>query len=318
MQLDTFIKDDPETINAPGFWQRLGNVLEEKNTEEYLSFAINELLNHGDLVFLTAFGPEGCVLIDLLAKALKDLPEERIISSLEEYESHIEVQKSLIEKDLDARLASVKKRSLLGANEHFEHERNAAARTFQTSSQGGKFILANLDTEFQFKETLELKDKLEAKYNLPILLIKPDITIPEQEKQYGERLFETDPDQCCYMRKIKPLNKLLENKLAWITSIRREQTDVRAKAMSFEFDNKFKLGKINPLTKWSKSDIWQFIHENKVPYNPLLDQGYDSIGCEPCTKPGIDRQGRWAGKDKIECGLHLQDTDMDQGGEFVI
>jgi phosphoadenosine phosphosulfate reductase len=120
------------------------------------------------------------------------------------------------------------------------------------------------------------------------------------------------------MRKIKPLNKLLENKLAWITSIRRDQTDIRAKANSFEYDNKFKLGKINPLIKWSKSDVWQFIHENKVPYNPLLDQGYDSIGCEPCTKPGTDRQGRWAGKDKIECGLHLQDSDMDQGGEFVI
>lgn len=275
MQLDEFIKDDPETINAPGFWQRLGNVLEEKSTQDYLSFAINELLKHGDLVFLTAFGPEGCVLIDLLAKTLKELPPERIISSVKEFEEHS-----------------------------------------KSHNRIGKFVLANLDTEFQFKETLNLKAKLEEKYNLPILLIKPDITIPEQEEQYGKKLFETDPDQCCYMRKIKPLNKLLENKLAWITSIRREQTDVRAKALSFEFDKKFKLGKINPLIKWSKSDIWQYIHENKVPYNPLLDQGYDSIGCEPCTKPGIDRQGRWAGKDKIECGLHIQDDET--GGEFMI
>ncbi len=275
MQLDKFIKNDSETIQAPGFWTHLGNVFEEKNTEDYLSFAINELLNHGDLVFLTAFGPEGCVLIDLLAKALEDLPKDRIISSIEELEKHS-----------------------------------------QSHNRIGKFILANLDTEFQFKETLELKEKLEEKYGLEILLIKPEITIPEQNKIYGDNLFETDPDQCCYMRKIKPLNKLLEDKLAWITSIRRDQTDVRAKAMSFEYDNKFKLGKINPLIKWTKSDVWQFIHDNKVPYNPLLDQGYDSIGCEPCTKPGVDRQGRWAGKDKIECGLHIQEDET--GGEFMI
>ena len=278
MQLAKLTSNDPNAFQSPGFWSRLGNILEEKNTEEYLSFAINELLNHGDLVFLTAFGAEGCVLIDILSKALKSIPEDRIIRSIDELERHQ-----------------------------------------QSHNKIGKFILANLDTEYQFKESLELKERLEEKYKLPILLIKPEISKEEQAKIYGtHNLYESDPDQCCYIRKIKPLNKLLSNKLAWITSIRRDQTEVRAKAKSFEYDFKFKLGKINPLIKWTKSDIWKFIHENNVPYNPLLDQGYDSIGCEPCTKPGLDRQGRWAGKDKIECGLHLQDSDLAQGGEFVI
>ncbi len=273
MQLSQIIEGN-KAFDNPGFWSRLGNILEEKDTLDYLSFSVNELLKHGDLVFLTAFGAEGCVLVDLLAKALKDLPKERIIKDLEELETHT-----------------------------------------KSHNKVGKFILANLDTEFQFKETLELKNKLEEKYSLPILLIKAKISKEQQEKDQP-RLYETDPDQCCYIRKLKPLNKLLTGKLAWITSIRREQTAVRAKAKSFEYDHKFKLGKINPLIKWSKSDIWKYIHENSVPYNLLLDQGYDSIGCEPCTKPGTDRNGRWAGKDKIECGLHLQDNET--GGEFMI
>jgi phosphoadenosine phosphosulfate reductase len=107
------------------------------------------------------------------------------------------------------------------------------------------------------------------------------------------------------MRKLVPLQKLLEGKYAWISSIRKEQTEVRAKSKIIEFDSKFQLGKINPLVNWTKSDVWKYIHENQIPYNFLLDKGYDSIGCEPCTKPGQDRKGRWAGTDKIECGLHL-------------
>ena len=276
MQLDINI-DDESILKNPGFWDRLGNIFEDKDSNDYLSFSLNELLKHGDLVFLTAFGPEGCVLIDLFSKLLEDFPSERIIWTLEDLEKH-------------------------------EKSHNKV----------GKLIFANLDTQYQFKETLELKDKLEEKYKLPILLIKPeeiDTEVYDIENS-GKPMYETNPDQCCYLRKLKPLNKLLSNKLAWITSIRREQTEVRAKAKSFEYDKKFKLGKINPLIKWSKSNIWQYIHENKVPYNPLLDQGYDSIGCEPCTQPGTDRLGRWAGKDKIECGLHIQDDEL--GGEFMI
>lgn len=232
------------------YFNKLGKSFEDKEAFEILDFSLRELNRYGELVFLTAFGPEGCVLLDLIAK---------------------------------------------------------------TVSKPHNFIVANLDTGYQFKESLELKERLEEKYQIPIELIKPDLS---PEIKAINNLYETDPDQCCYLRKIKPLHKLLTSRLAWITSIRRDQTEVRSKAMAFEYDYKFKLGKINPLFKWSKSDIWKYIHENEVPYNPLLDQGYDSIGCEPCTKPGSDRQGRWAGKDKIECGLHIQDDET--GGEFMI
>lgn len=178
--------------------------------------------------------------------------------------------------------------------------------------------IANLNTGYQFAQSLELKNQLETKYQLQIQMIEPDLTIDEQNQKYGNNLYNTEPDLCCYLRKLVPLNNLLKNKYAWISSIRKEQTEIRAKAKIIEYDQKFKLGKINPLINWTKSDIWQYIHENQIPYNPLLDQGYESIGCEPCTQPGLDRKGRWAGKDKIECGLHIQDSEQEQGGEFVI
>lgn len=255
-------------------WQELGKAFENETAQAIVKHAATKLLDHGDVIFLTAFGPEGCVLLEMLARLIssQELKADRVATSLNE----------------------------LGAKQ-------------------GKIAIANLDTGYQFKETLELKKQLEAKYGLNIIMVEPELTVPEQDTSYGARLYERDPDQCCYMRKLKPLSKLLDNRLAWISSIRRDQTEVRANAMSFEFDRKFKLGKVNPLIKWSKSDIWKYIHENKIPYNPLLDLGYESIGCEPCTSPGTDRKGsRWAGKDKIECGLHIQDEEQAQGGEFVI
>ena len=239
-------------------WFRLGLDFESYSAREILLYSLLELKKEGEVVFLTAFGPEGCVIVDMIYKL--------------EQSGEIDLKEN--------------------------------------------FLMANLDTGYQFKETLELKEKLEEKYGFFIELIKPKYSVEEQDERYGKNLFERDPDQCCYMRKLVPLANLLQGKLAWITSIRREQSPHRAKSKTFEWDNKFKLGKINPLVKWSKSDIWKYIHENKVPYNPLLDLGYDSIGCEPCTQPGIGRKGRWAGKDKIECGLHLQDSE--QGGEFTI
>lgn len=241
-------------------WNKLGEEFEDKTAKEILAFSLEEILPLGKIVFLTAFGPEGCVIFKLISDVFK--------------ESKIKAK--------------------------------------------GNFLIANLDTGYQFTETLELKAKLETKYDLGIDLIQPKLSVVEQDSKYGVNLYERDPDQCCYMRKLVPLADLLEGKLAWITSIRRDQTEVRAKSKVIEYDKKFKLGKINPLLKWSKSDIWKYIHENQIPYNPLLDQGYDSIGCEPCTKPGIDRLGRWVGKDKIECGIHLQDSEQEQGGEFVI
>ena len=235
------------------------------------------------MIFLTAFGPEGCVIFHLLHQLIEagKLSKDRIVQSIHDFEEH-------------------------------------QSQKLFSSSTKGKLAIANLDTGYQFKETLVLKDRLEERYGLPVLMISSKLSIEEQDKKYGAELYKRDPDQCCYMRKLVPLANLLGGKLAWITSIRREQTEVRAKSKAFEFDKKFKLGKINPLIKWTKSDIWKFIHEHKIPYNPMLDEGYSSIGCEPCTVPGDGRKGRWAGKDKIECGLHIQDEEQEQGGEFVI
>lgn len=273
-------------------WTELGTKFEDAEAIETLNYSLEELLNQGDIVFLTAFGPEGCVIFEMLHRLyLKgSIKDEDLINSIEELNDYELVKK----------------------------HRDSVSQSGSSAKARGRLIIANLDTGYQFNETLELKNRLEEKYGLRVLMIEPQLSVKEQDAKYRKDLFKTDPDQCCYMRKLVPLSKLLSNKLAWITSIRREQTEVRAKAKAFEFDNKFKLGKINPLIHWTKSDVWRFIHENKIPYNPLLDKGYDSIGCQPCTSKGEGRAGRWAGKDKIECGLHIQDSDMEQGGEFVI
>lgn len=252
-------------------WQALGKEF-EKEPVASLEYALTELIKEGDIIFLTAFGAEGCVIFDMIAKLVQAGKIPKPVTDLDELKS----------------------------------------------GSPGKLAIVNLDTGYQFKETIELKDQLEAKYGLKVIMLQAKLSVAEQDAEYGKDLFSTDPDQCCYMRKLVPLAELLQGRLAWITSIRRDQSSHRANAMAFEFDRKFKLGKINPLIKWTKSDIWKFIHENKVPYNLLLDQGYDSIGCEPCTSPGEGRKGRWAGKDKIECGLHIQEEEMEQGGEFTI
>ncbi len=271
--LDAKIPSNPEE------WDQLGQSFEKAHAKETLKYALNSLIKGGDIVFLTAFGPEGCVIYSLINE--------------------------LIQEEAFDKSSFIRSREELG----FYDKENTAA---------GKFFVANLDTGYQFKETLELKEALETKFDMPTLLYGSKYSVSEQDEKYGKDLYKSDPDQCCYMRKLVPLSELLKPRLAWITSIRRDQTEFRANAKAFEFDKKFKLGKINPLIHWTKSDVWKYIHENNVPYNPLLDQGYDSIGCEPCTSQGEDRKGRWAGKDKIECGLHIQDDEQKQGGEFVI
>ncbi len=245
---------------------------------QILEYTVTQLLETGDIVFLTAFGAEGCVLFKILA----DLRDSGKISK-----------------------------------NRFVADISELNRSSQIGNRG-RIAIANLDTGYQFKETLALKSRLEEEYQLNILMVQAALSVQEQDAKYGKDLYKVDPDQCCYMRKLVPLANLLQGKYAWITSIRREQTEYRASALAFEYDSKFKLGKINPLIHWTKSNIWKFIHEHKVPYNPLFDEGYDSIGCEPCTSPGDGRKGRWAGKDKIECGLHIQDSEMKQGGEFTI
>jgi len=165
-----------------------------------------------------------------------------------------------------------------------------------------------LDTGVLFEETYRLWQKLESRYGITIRSVASDLTIQAQAEQHGDELWERKPDQCCDIRKVTPLMSALANVDAWVTAIRREQTPERASARVVEWDTKFDIVKINPLVAWTKKDVWRHITKHGVPYNPLHDRGYPSIGCQPCTsqiKPGEDeRAGRWRGSNKNECGLH--------------
>jgi phosphoadenosine phosphosulfate reductase len=165
-----------------------------------------------------------------------------------------------------------------------------------------------LDTNVLFPETYALIDRVKAKYDISLEQVLPLITLEEQAAQHGDELWRTDPDACCGIRKVEPLKRVLGTMKCWITGIRREQAPTRASAKVVEWDAKFGLVKINPLVAWKDNDVWSYILEQKVPYNPLHDQGYPSIGCLHCTravKPGEDpRAGRWSGFAKTECGLH--------------
>jgi phosphoadenosine phosphosulfate reductase len=167
----------------------------------------------------------------------------------------------------------------------------------------------NLDTGYQFAETLELRARIKARYGIEVEMVQPDMTVREYEEEHGGPLYVHRPDQCCFDRKIVPLRRAVVGYNAWISAIRKDQTSDRGQASAVQWDAKFGLVKINPLLNWTKQDVWGFIVKNDVPYNPLHDEGYPSIGCWPCTQTvsnGADeRAGRWAGKVKKECGLHV-------------
>jgi phosphoadenosine phosphosulfate reductase len=171
------------------------------------------------------------------------------------------------------------------------------------------FRVFTLDTEFLFPETYNLMDRVEQKYGIVIERVLPLVSPEEQERVHGPALWQRNADQCCNMRKVKPLRRKLGSLQAWITSIRRDQTAARARAGKIEWDDKFGLVKINPIADWTSKQVWRYIYEHEVPYNALHDQDYPSIGCTHCTRavrPGEDpRAGRWSGSAKTECGLHI-------------
>ncbi len=177
-----------------------------------------------------------------------------------------------------------------------------------------KVRIFNLDTGYQFAETLQVRDKIADRYGIEVELVRPDTTVEEYESRHGGPLYGTQPDQCCHDRKIVPLRRAVAGYDAWISSIRADQSSHRARADVVGWDAKFGLVKINPLLRWTHRDVWAFVVTNNVPYNPLHDQGYPSIGCWPCTRavrPGDDeRAGRWAGQAKTECGLHSLDSSQ--------
>lgn len=168
-----------------------------------------------------------------------------------------------------------------------------------------------LDTDFLFAETYALRDRVATQYGLAstqLIQVKSRLTPEQQAAQYGEALWLRDPDRCCQMRKVEPLTRVLDGYAAWITGIRRDQTPARAHARVVEWDARFGLVKVNPLAAWTSADVWGYIKDNDVPYNPLHDRHYPSIGCTHCTAPvlpGDDpRSGRWKNSAKTECGLH--------------
>jgi phosphoadenosine phosphosulfate reductase len=217
--------------------------LEKASAEEIVAWAVEKFFPK--LTMATAFGPEGCLIIHMLAKI-----EPRV---------HV----------------------------------------------------FNLDTGYQFKETLELRDRIAERYGISVELKQPDLTVSEYEKQHGGPLYKTNPDQCCLDRKVKVLKAAAVGWDAWMSAIRRDQSPDRAGAPIVGWDKKFNLVKINPLANYSKNDVWSRITAENIPYNPLHDQGYPSIGCWPCTRAVMfgedDRAGRWSGFAKTECGLHTKE-----------
>ena len=173
----------------------------------------------------------------------------------------------------------------------------------------------NLETGYQFAETLELRDRIAERYGIEVELVRSDTTVEQYEARHGGPLYIHQPDQCCHDRKIIPLRRAVAGYDAWISSIRADQSSHRAGAGVVGWDAKFGLIKVNPLLSWTHRDVWAFVVANDVPYNPLHDQGYPSIGCWPCTRavaPGEtdERAGRWAGQAKTECGLHSLDSSQ--------
>ena len=214
--------------------KKVSEILEDAPAEVILRWAIDTF--YPELTMATAFGPEGCVILSILARLQ---PNVRVF---------------------------------------------------------------NLDTGYQFRETLELRDRIAAKYGIQVVLARPELSVEEYEKRNGGPVYKSDPDRCCFDRKIQVLKREVVGYRAWISGIRRDQSPHRANAPIVGWDKKFGLVKINPLARWTKSQVWKRIMDENIPYNPLHDQGYPSIGCWPCTRPVLsgedERAGRWSGTAK--------------------
>ncbi len=179
--------------------------------------------------------------------------------------------------------------------------------------QGLPFPVFTIDTGLLFPETTQLKKRLEEFYGCEIEAIEPDLSVEQQTRVQGPELWRRDPDLCCTIRKVFPLQNKLSELHCWITGLRRQQSETRAQTKIVElyvFDSTSgrDIVKLNPMANWSREQVWNYIREHKIPYSPLLDQGYRSIGCWPCTRKSgngeNERAGRWTGFNKVECGIH--------------
>ncbi|MEO2168273.1 MAG: phosphoadenylyl-sulfate reductase [bacterium] len=206
------------------------------------------------------------------------------------------------------------------ASEHFgaklcltcSWQKQSSVLIHMLSTLGLRPTIVELDTHLFFRESYETRERLVEKYGLT--LVRPAIpTIAEQHRREGPNLWETDPDRCCHIRKVEPLLEALEPFHAWVSGIRRNQSPSRASIRKAQWSQRYGLWKMHPIASWDERRVWDYITSNGIPYNPLHDAGYRSIGCIPCTRPTRpdqeERAGRWAGSDKLECGLHLESID---------
>lgn len=165
-----------------------------------------------------------------------------------------------------------------------------------------------LDTGYHFPETIGTRDAVEAVYDIHLLNVTPEHTVAEQDELLGKDLFARDPNECCRLRKVEPLRRALRGYAAWVSGLRRVEAPTRADAPLVSFDESFQVVKVNPIAAWTDEQVDEYIERNGVLVNPLVQEGYPSIGCAPCTAkpaPGEDpRSGRWRGRNKVECGLH--------------
>lgn len=180
----------------------------------------------------------------------------------------------------------------------------------QIEPNGREVRVFNLETGYQFRETLELRERIRERYGITVEYVRASESPEQMEARHGGPLYATSPAECCRIRKVEPLRKAVIGSRAWISAIRKDQTADRSRASVVEWDEKFGLVKVNPLLNWTREDVWLYVHVNEVPYNPLHDQGFPSIGCWPCTRPVLpgedDRAGRWSNTARRECGLHTR------------
>jgi len=178
---------------------------------------------------------------------------------------------------------------------HLATEINPAARFFY------------LDTDVLFPETYETRDRFAERFGVEFDRFH-NLTLEEQAALHGDELWKRNPDACCGIRKVEPMKRALSGVDSWVSGIRRGDSATRASAPKFAWDKRFELWKLNPLADWSERDVWNHIREHQLPYNPLHDRGYPSIGCTHCTQPvgagGDPRAGRWVGTAKSECGIN--------------
>ena len=174
---------------------------------------------------------------------------------------------------------------------------------------GLKLPVIYLDTGYHFAATTELKDQLQERYDLEIIVQQAELSVAEQARVHGGNLYERDSNACCRMRKVEPLKQALSQLDAWVVALRRDQSPSRANIQIVEWNAKHELVKLHPLAAWTRKDIWAYTLNHKLPYNRLYDEDYSSIGCWPCTnKVSVgehERSGRWTGQGKLECGIHL-------------